>query len=82
MIQLDLHASGMTSIDLRSWIEARLSVLPEDAIVKIKIHDTVSQKAMEVLSAPALRALAPAAMNIDAVFVEARRSQVMKRRKI
>ena len=80
MIQLDLHAAGMTNSDLRLWIETRLSVLPDDSIVKIKIHGTVPHKAMEVLSAPALRTLAPESMNIDAVFVEARKAQAMRRR--
>ncbi len=71
MIQLNLHASSKNNAELRSWIETRLTVLPEDSIVKLKIHDTVSQQAMEVLSAAALRALAPPTMNINAVFVDA-----------
>ena len=65
MTQLNLRASGKNNADLRSWIETRLSVLPEDSIVKLKIHDSVSQQAMEVLSAAALRALAPTSMNIN-----------------
>ncbi len=80
MIQLNLHASGMTNADLRAWIGTRLAAIPEDGIVKLKIHDTVSHQAMEVLSAPALRALAPATMNIDAVFVENRKLLAMKNR--
>jgi DNA repair exonuclease SbcCD nuclease subunit len=80
MIQLDLHAARMNNAQLSSWIETRLSVLPEDSIVKLKIHDSVSQQAMEVLNAAALRALAPSTMNIDAVFVETRESQTLKRR--
>jgi DNA repair exonuclease SbcCD nuclease subunit len=68
MIQLDLHAAGMTNVSLRSWIETRLSVLPEDSIVKLKIHDSVSPQALKVLSAAALRTLAPQTMNINAVF--------------
>lgn len=75
MIQLNLHPSSMKNTELRSWIETRLSVLPEDSIVKLKIHDSVSQEAMKVLNAAALRALALKTMNIDAVFVETRKSQ-------
>jgi DNA repair exonuclease SbcCD nuclease subunit len=78
MSQLNLHASRMNNAELRSWIETRLSVLPEDSIVKLKIHDSVSQQAMEVLNAAALRALAPTTMNINAVFVEERRLQSSK----
>jgi DNA repair exonuclease SbcCD nuclease subunit len=83
MVQLNLHPSNMNNAELRSWIDTRLSVLPEDSIVKIKIHGSVSQQAMEVLSAAALRALAPTSMNINAVFVEARRLQtsIMSRRR-
>ena len=80
MIQLDLCASNMNNAELRSWIETRIWALPEDSIVKIKIHDTVSSQAMEVLSAPALRALTPATMNVEAVFTEVRRSQTFQRR--
>lgn len=75
MIQLNLHTANMKNAELRSWIETRLAVLPEDSIVKIKIHDSVSQKALEVLNAASLRALAPQTINIDAVFVETRKSQ-------
>lgn len=81
MIQLNLHASRMKQAELRSWIETRLSVLPEDSIVKLKVHDSVPQEAMEILSAAALRALAPQTININAVFVETRNSQTLKRRR-
>lgn len=71
MIQLNLHATGMNNAQLRSWIATRLSILPQNSIVKLKIHDSASQEAMEVLNAAALRALAPPTMNINAVFVDA-----------
>ena len=70
MIQLNLHASRMKNAELRSWIETRLAVLPEDSIVKLKIHGRVSEEAMEILNAAALRKLALPTMNINAVFVE------------
>jgi DNA repair exonuclease SbcCD nuclease subunit len=70
MIQLNLHASNLKNAELRSWIETRLSVLPEGSIVRLKIYDSASSQAMKILSAGALRALAPQTMNIDAVFVE------------
>ena len=72
MIQLNLHVSRRNNAELRSWIERRLAVMPEDSIVKLKIHDKVSQNAMEVLNAAALRRLAPTTMNINAVFAENR----------
>jgi hypothetical protein len=60
----------MDNAELRSWIGTRLSLLPEDSIVKLKIHGSVSQQAMPVLNAASLRALAPPTMNIDAVFLD------------
>ncbi len=80
MVQLNLHAAKMNNAQLSFLIETRLSVLPENSIVKLKIHDSVSQQAMEGLNVAALRALAPPSMNIDAVFVEIRKSQTLKRR--
>ncbi len=80
MIQFDLHVSRIKTADLRSLIRTRLAAIPEDSIVKIKINDTVSSQAMDVLSAPALRALAPATMNIDAVFTEMRRPPAYRKR--
>ena len=71
MVQLDLHAARMNNAQLSSWIETRLAVLPEDSIVKLKIHDSVSRQAMQVLNAAALRSLAPPTMNINAVFIDA-----------
>ena len=67
---------AMDNAELRAWIDSRLSVLPEDSIVKLKIFDSVSPGAMAVLNAAALRALAPQTMNIEAVFVAARRPQI------
>jgi DNA repair exonuclease SbcCD nuclease subunit len=75
MIQLNLRACGMKNAELRAWIATRLAALPDDSIVKLKILDRVSQQAMEVLNAAALRALAPKTMNVEAVFVETRRSK-------
>jgi hypothetical protein len=79
MIQLNLNVCGMANADLRAGIKARLAVLPEDSIVKLKIHGTVSQQAMDVLSAPALRVLAPSTMNINGEFVEVRRPPAQKK---
>jgi len=70
MIQLNLHTPNMNNAAILSWIEDRLPLIPEDSIVKLKVYGTVSQRAMEVLSAAALRNIAPPTMNINAVFVD------------
>ena len=68
MIQLDLHPRHMEAAELRSWLESNIGELPEDAIVKLKIHGRISQDAMAVLRAASLRSLAPPTMNIDTAF--------------
>lgn len=78
MTQFSLHAANMNNTQIISWLETRLGLLPQDSIVKIKIQDTVSQHAMQVLSASALRALAAPTMNIEAEFVQARRRRGSK----
>jgi DNA repair exonuclease SbcCD nuclease subunit len=70
MVQLELHATGMNGTQMRAWIQSHLYEIPPDSIVKIKVHDKVSDEAMAVFSTPALRALAPETMNISATLVE------------
>ena len=70
MIQLDLHAAGMNGSQIEAWIQSHLFKIPPDSIVKLKVHGKVSEEAMAPFSAPALRSLAPATMNISATLVE------------
>ena len=72
MIQLDLYAAGMHAQQIRSWIQSRLYDIPADSVVKLKVHGKISAEAMAVIRAPALRALAPDTMNIDATLVDYR----------
>jgi hypothetical protein len=70
MIQLELHAAGMNSSQIQAWIQSRLFEIPQDSIVKLKVHGKIPEEAMAVFSAPTLRALAPETMNISATLVE------------
>lgn len=70
MIQLELLLPGITSSELKSWIQSRIKNLPADSIIKLKVYGMPSSEAMEVLRAAPLRALAPPTMNIDARFVD------------
>ena len=72
MIQLDLHAAAMNSSQIQSWIKSRLYEIPADSVVKLKVHGKIPAEAMAVIRAPALRALAPSTMNIDATLVDYR----------
>ena len=68
MIQLNLHPADMDAAKLRSYLESTIGELPEDGIVKLKLHGRISQEAMTVLRATSLRSLAPVTMNIDTAF--------------
>ena len=70
MAQLDLHAASLNTAQIRNWIQTRLFDLPPDSIVKLKVHGKISEEAMAVFSAPALRDLAPDTMNIEALLTE------------
>jgi DNA repair exonuclease SbcCD nuclease subunit len=70
MIQLDLHAVGMKGSEIQAWIQSRLFEIPQDSIVKLKVHGKISESALAVFSAPSLRALAPETINIDATLVD------------
>ncbi len=68
MIQLNLYPRHLDAGELRSRIEGKIAELPEDAIVKLKIHGRISQDAMAVLQAAPLRSIAPPTMNIYTAF--------------
>jgi len=68
MIQLNLHPGDMDAAQLKSYLESTIGELPQDGIVKLKIHGRIPQAAMAVLRAASLRALAPPTMNIDTAF--------------
>ena len=72
MIQLNLHVEGMNRSQVTSWIRSRLDEIPGDSVVKMKVHGKVPDETLGVFSAPFLRSLAPATMNIDAVLLEFR----------
>jgi len=70
MIQLDLHAAGLSAAQIQSWIQSSLFDIAPDSIVKLKVHGRISEEAMVAFKAPALRALAPETMNINASLVD------------
>lgn len=70
MIRIQMQVAGMNGRQIRAWIESRLFEIPRDSVVQIRVHGNVSEEALRVLSAPSLRALAPATMNINAAPVD------------
>ena len=77
MIQLNLHPGNMSAVELRSYLESTIGELPEDGIVKLKIHGRISLEAMTVLRSASLRSLAPPTMNIETAFRERVREKNM-----
>jgi hypothetical protein len=68
MIQLNLHPQDMDAAKFRSYLESTIGELPQDGIVKLRIHGRISQEVMAVLRAASLRSIAPPTMNIDTAF--------------
>ena len=68
MTRIQMYAAGIGGKQIRSRIQSRPSEIPEDSVVQIKVHGDPSEGALRVLSAPTLRALAPATMNIISAF--------------
>ena len=68
MTRIQMHATGIGGKQIRSRIQSRLFEIAEDSVVQIKVHGHLSEEALRVLSAPSLRALAPATMNIISAF--------------
>ena len=71
---LELHASRIHSHELKAWITHHFETLPQDSVVKLKIHGKISPEAGAILSAPSLRSLAPPSMNVTPAFIESMRS--------
>ena len=60
----------MKGAEIQAWIQSRLFEIPQDSIVKLKVHGKISEPAMAVFKAPSLRALAPETININATLVD------------
>ncbi|MEJ2101064.1 MAG: hypothetical protein P8X68_13960 [Desulfobacterales bacterium] len=68
MTRIQMHAAEINGRQIKDWIQSRLFEIPEDSVMQIKAHGNLSEETLRILSAPFLRALAPATMNINAVL--------------
>jgi exonuclease SbcD len=79
MVALELEPNGLTPAQLRRALLDGLTSLDPDAVVRIRVRGPVPAPLRPILAAPAVRALAPATMNItlayDRPFVGPGRSQ-------
>ena len=65
MINMIISPEGMDVAKLRGHLRQRLSKLDPDSVVRLQIDGDLSETNREVLSAPHVRSLAPASMNIS-----------------
>ncbi len=69
MYRKDLNVDGIPQDLLKNKLVRYLRSIPANSIVDFRIMDIVPEGSMEVLSAPALRQLAPSTMNVTASFI-------------
>ncbi len=70
---LELRAQGMNPEQLKSWIKQAISHLPEDSVVKLRVHGTLSPEALSILGAESLRGLTAPTMNVSLTLGNYRR---------
>jgi hypothetical protein len=70
MRQVELRAGNLGDVELRSLIRNTLEKLPEDSVVKVKIHGEVHNDSLSAVTAATLRSLAPPTMNVSAVLFD------------
>ena len=74
MISIEVQPKEFTQQELEKYLRAEFSMLDPDAIVRIRIEDEITKEVAPVLSAPALREMAPATMNISISLNRSRRN--------
>ena len=72
MIQVDLEGTEMKGLDPEAWLKKRLAGLDPEGVVRLRVKGGVPPGWRRFLSAPNLRRLAPATMNLEAVFPDLR----------
>jgi DNA repair exonuclease SbcCD nuclease subunit len=65
MISIDVQPMEYTHNELKAYLRKEFSKLDPDSIVRLRIEEEISQEVALVLSAPALRELAPPTMNVS-----------------
>lgn len=68
MESLTVEPSGLSSEALIRQLRTQLRALDGDAVVRIQVRGPVSTEASRILSAPRVRSLAPASMNVTVSY--------------
>ena len=67
MVSLAIPTTGRSAAALGEELRARLAALPPDAVVRIQAQGPWTAAALQALSAPSLRQVAPEGMNVSVV---------------
>ncbi len=65
MVQLEYDATATRRTTFETWLRERISKIPEESIVKIKIHGELSHEILKAIRAESIRSIAPVTMNIN-----------------
>lgn len=65
MIEREVECEGLTVTDLAGVVDGAVDRAPRDAILRFRLSGSPPEGAQHVLSAPRLRARAPAEMNVE-----------------
>lgn len=64
MVSLAIQTEGRSAAALTEELRARLVALPPDAVARIQLQGPWTPAALQALSAPSLRKVAPEGMNV------------------
>ncbi len=70
MIQVDMSATRMSGLEIKSWIAATLGKYPAGSILKIRVHGRIHEDQKAIFSAPVLRSLAPSTIVVSVVLID------------
>jgi DNA repair exonuclease SbcCD nuclease subunit len=70
MIIADVDLDGIADAELRSHVGRAIEAVPEDAVLRLRVHGQPGDQARTVLTAASVRSLAPATMNVEVRFVD------------
>lgn len=65
MVQLEYDATAEDAPRFETWLRERMSRIPEDSIVKIRIRGEPSPEVLTMIRARSIRSIAPVTMNVS-----------------
>ncbi len=65
MVQLEFDAYAKGGVCFETWLKERIRSVPEDSIVKLRIHGEPSPEVLTMIRAGSIRSIAPQTMNVS-----------------